>query len=153
MKLIYCALLCFSANVFAAKFAQGDISPDTLFAHYEKFNQAYHAYTPAKADIEKLSRLPELELAVYFGSWCHDSQREVPRWLKSLAMANNPKIKVSLIALDLSKTEPQGRAVAAGVKYTPTLVIRQNNVELGRIVEKSEGTLAEEIERLMISRL
>ena len=84
-----------------------------------------------------------------FGTWCHDSEREVPRLLKILDALGVEDDRLMLIALDWDKREPLGRAREAGVEFTPTFVFYVDGREVGRIVERPEVSLEQDIERIV----
>ena len=128
----------------------GDINQQALFAGYPEFNANYQAYKPSAESVASFkASLPEaLEVRVLFGTWCHDSEREVPRLLKLLDLAGIPNESVELFALDRKKKDPGGMADAMGVKYTPTFIFYVDGGEIGRIVEKPEISLISDISRL-----
>ena len=120
----------------------GDISQAELLARHEVFKRNYDAYeVPAVID-----ELPaDLEVKILFGTWCHDSEREVPRMLKLLAASGVKEENISLISLDIRKEEPEGRAKALGVRFTPTFVFLSDGQELGRIVERPTTSLLDDM--------
>jgi thioredoxin 1 len=86
---------------------------------HEVFKRKYNAYE-VTAGIDGLPA--DLEVKILFGTWCHDSEREVPRLLKLLAASGVKEESISLIALDISKEEPEGRAKALDMRFTPTFI-------------------------------
>ena len=128
----------------------GKINQLALFAGFPVFNANYQAYKPsAEAVASFKASLPEaLEVRVLFGTWCHDSEREVPRLLKLLNLAGIPDESVELYALDLKKKDPEGMADTMGIKYTPTFIFYVGDRQLGRIVERPEVSLISDISRL-----
>jgi len=92
----------------------------------------------------------DLHIDIYFGTWCHDSQREVPKMLNILN--KNKTISSKLIALDYDKNDPQGLADSMGVKYTPTFIVSIKNNELGRIIERPTQTLVADITKMIIEQ-
>lgn len=128
----------------------GDINQQALFTGYPEFNANYQAYKPSAESVASFKEsLPEaLEVRVLFGTWCHDSEREVPRLLKLLDLAGIRDEWVELYALDLKKKDPEGMADAMGIKYTPTFIFYVGDRELGRIVERPEVSLISDISRL-----
>jgi thiol-disulfide isomerase/thioredoxin len=82
---------------------------------------------------------------LFFGTWCHDSEREVPRLLKLLETAGLSDEKLTLVGLDYRKRDPEGRAVQFDIRYTPTAIIMREGIEVGRIVERPKTSLREEI--------
>ncbi|REL30356.1 thioredoxin family protein [Thalassotalea euphylliae] len=122
----------------------GDVTEQKLFKDYPYFAKGYQSYQLSQQQVALVKSLPSnISLDVYFGAWCHDSQREVPRLLKALSV--NPNITTKLIALDIRKQEPQGRATASGVKYTPTIIVKQDGEEVGRIIERPKTNLVADI--------
>ena len=128
----------------------GEINQQALFAGYPIFDVNYQAYKPSPETISSFkASLPEaLEVRVLFGTWCHDSEREVPRLLKLLNLAGIRDESVELYALNLKKKDPEGMADTMGIKYTPTFIFYVGNRELGRIVERPEVSLISDISRL-----
>ena len=123
----------------------GDISQAELLDRHEVFKRNYDAYEVASG-VDGLP--PDLEVTILFGTWCHDSEREVPRMLKLLAASGVKKENISLIALDIRKEEPEGRAKALDVRFTPTFIIFSSGIELGRIIERPTDSLGTDLEAL-----
>ena len=147
--LVFFVTLCGSLEVRAERYrySLGDISQAELFERHEVFYKNYEDFeTPVMID-----GLPEdLEVQILFGTWCHDSEREVPRVLKLLGSWGVEAQDISLIALDVRKEEPEGRARALGVRYTPTFIFFSGGSELGRIIERPKMSLQDDIERMLI---
>lgn len=118
----------------------GQLTSEELFSSHESFLFSYDNFTISEKDISLVKQWPDtIRIEVFFGTWCHDSQREVPRLLKLLN--HNSTILVDLIGLDYQKTEPQGLTVSKDIKYTPTIIIYKNNKEVGRIIERPNLSL------------
>lgn len=118
----------------------GNIKPDELLGAYPSFRAGYETF-----EVEPLNLPEDSSVLLFFGSWCHDSEREVPRLLKLLETAGLSEDQLTLIALDYRKREPEGRAAEFNVRYTPTAIFMRDGVEVGRIVERPATTLHEEI--------
>lgn len=128
----------------------GDISYPDVIKTYPYFLANDSSLKASPASIEQLKSVSEpTHLTIYFGVWCHDSIREVPQLMQLLDEINNPNISYQLISLDKNKQEPQGRAKANEILYTPTIVVYQNQKELGRIIEKPEQDLATDLIRIL----
>lgn len=124
---------------------QGPISQQELINNYPIF--AVKRQDKASAQVINQINMIEQETQIraFFGTWCHDSQREIPYLLQLMQSVDNPNVTFDLIALNLKKQESTGQAQAAQIKYTPTIVVYQNNTEVGRIVEKTSMPIGEEI--------
>ena len=121
----------------------GDTSAVQLFDAHPRFAQGYEVF-----DAEVL-RLPDaVSVLLFFGTWCHDSEREVPRLLKLLETAGLSEDKLTLIALNYRKREPEGRATKFNVRYTPTAIFMRDGEEVGRIVERPNTSLYVDIKAM-----
>ena len=114
-------------------YAVGDISINTLFKNHEGFQDNYEEYQPGNLLDPLLLR--DIEIYVLFGTWCHDSQREVPRLLQLLNTLNIQENYIHLIGLNYLKNEPLDRGKSFQIRKTPTFVFLRNQKEIGRIVE------------------
>ena len=105
------------------------------------FNTGYESYNPSKAVIEDLKKqdLSAISIKVFFGTWCGDSKREVPRFLKLLSTVSFPEKKVQLIAVggsdSLVKQSPGHEEAGLGIFRVPTFIIYKNGVEINRVNE------------------
>lgn len=125
--------LSFEVTADRYQYPVGYISQTELLDRHEVFKRNYDAYE-VTSGVDGLP--PDLEVTILFGTWCHDSEREVPRMLKLLAASGLKKENISLISLDIRKEEPEGRARALDVKFTPTFIFFRGDIELGRIIER-----------------
>ena len=63
----------------------GRVEPDAILSISPEWRTNREAYDPAEADLRVIASSPlAARLDVYFGSWCSDSRREVPRLLRIL---------------------------------------------------------------------
>ena len=91
----------------------------------------------------------DIEIYVLFGTWCHDSQREVPRFLQLLNSLNIQENYIHLIGLNFLKNEPLDRGKHFQIKKTPTFVFLRNQKEIGRIVEMPEISLEADLLKIL----
>ena len=129
-------------------YALGAITQQQLFDAYPTFSKAYQQYQVTPEDRSALQQLSQAtELVIVFGSWCHDSQREVPRLLKLIDSANNTAIKTTLVAVGYNKQIPEAaNPYRLAIQYTPTIfVIDQQGEELGRFIERPDTNWAADI--------
>jgi thiol-disulfide isomerase/thioredoxin len=144
-------LLSSTVNASNDNYALGVISEDKLLSDYSEFNKNYQAFSVSAQDVEIIAQWPEnLKVEVFFGTWCHDSEREVPKLLKLFKA--NKHITPKLVALDYQKQDPEQSAEKHRVKYTPTIIIYKDaskKEELGRIIERPKTSLVEDINQLL----
>lgn len=119
--------------------------------------QELPAYVQGKAmyvpDAEAVAALQkqasEVEVFVFLGTWCPDSEREVPRFLKIMELVQNPKIHYRLLGLDRSKRDAEGLAEKYEIQFVPTFVVLQNDREVGRIVEQAMVSLEDDLVEIL----
>lgn len=109
--------------------------------YVEWFRPGYEAYEPNPAILRALRAADRegLELTLFFGTWCGDSRREVPRMLKLLDEIGLGRERIDLVAVDAAdgayKRSPGGEERGLEIYRVPTLIVRRAGVELARIVE------------------
>ena len=115
----------------------------------EWFKKNFDEYAPNQEIIEQFSQtgiskqlykqLQTTRFKIFFGSWCGDSKREVPRFLKILRSLRINDDQIELIGVDNSdsayKRSPNVEDKGYNVFRVPTLVIEQQNKEIQRITE------------------
>ncbi len=86
-----------------------------------------------------------VHVLVFLGTWCGDSKREVPRFLRIVDAAGIAMDRVTLYALDRKKASPEGMEARYQVELVPTFIFLKNESEIGRIVETPRTTLEGDI--------
>lgn len=93
-------------------------------------------YRPNPETIEKLKPLlKDVHVTLLLGTWCKDSRREVPRFVKILEEAGYSPATVEVIAVDREKTTPEQFESGLELLQVPTFIFYRSGKELGRIVE------------------
>jgi thiol-disulfide isomerase/thioredoxin len=86
------------------------------------------------------------------GTWCEDSQREVPRFFKIIdALEANDQVK-TIVGLNEDKVSHDGSAELAGVTNVPTFVFSKDGEEINRIVEFPIISLEQDILSILQER-
>jgi len=100
------------------------------------FNQEFKSYIPDATISDSLKPIVEnIEIKIILGTWCTDSQREVPRFFKILETLNFPHKKTYTVCVNREKTAVEYRIFQDDVEFVPTFIILLEGVEIGRIVE------------------
>jgi thiol-disulfide isomerase/thioredoxin len=96
---------------------------------------------------------PGAEVVIFLGTWCGDSRREVPRLWKAIDEGGGvAPFALRYVAVDREKKEPAAEIAASGVRYLPTLIVRRNGQEVGRIVESSPHGVEKDLADLLSGR-
>ena len=116
----------------------GEFSRDQLekSTHNSWFVENYNAHPLNKALVSQIDSLfDDIEVTIYMGTWCEDSQREVPSFLKIIdALEANDQVQ-PIIGLNEDKVSHNGSAEQAGVTNVPTFIFSKDGNEINRIVE------------------
>ena len=116
----------------------GEFSRDQLenSTHNNWFLENYNAHPLNKALVSQIHSLfDDIEVTIYMGTWCEDSQREVPGFFKIIdALEANDQVQ-PIVGLNEDKVSHDGSAEQAGVTNVPTFVLSKDGQEINRIVE------------------
>ncbi|MFT5677573.1 TlpA family protein disulfide reductase [Patiriisocius sp. Uisw_047] len=129
-----------------SKMLIGKVEVSALFIdRFAWFKTEFDAYTIDQDSMASLTEaLKDKEILVIMGTWCEDSQREVPRLVKILANINH-EYGPRIIAVNRDKDIPEGLENVENIAYVPTIIILENGIELGRIVESTQETLEKDL--------
>ncbi|AKF10227.1 hypothetical protein DB32_007376 [Sandaracinus amylolyticus] len=128
----------------------GDVVGPTSRAEIEAALPAWRDAI-ASADVEEdtaralASVPPGAHVDVYLGTWCGDSRREITRLFRALEVAPEPHpFTISFVGVDRAKRAPELPA-DLGLRYVPTIVVRRDGAEVGRIVESAPRGIEREL--------
>ncbi|MBN4051420.1 thioredoxin family protein [bacterium AH-315-M05] len=106
------------------------------------FESQYSNYKVDSEILSKIGAVPkELHLLIFMGTWCGDSQTQVPRFYKILDTLNFDESNLTLINLNRQKTSPGNEEQEMNINEIPTFIFFKNNKEIGRIVESPVQSL------------
>lgn len=115
------------------------------------FNSEYDNYTPDSTEVLKLSKvINDVKITIVMGTWCSDSRREVPRFLRILDRAMYNFQNLTLICVDRNKTAPDSLVEKLDIKLVPTFICIKDDKEIGRIVETPKETLEKDLASIVI---
>lgn len=116
----------------------GTASLDSLYSPpfaqwYDKNISDYTPNPEVLSEVEPL--LEDVAITLYMGTWCKDSRREVPRFVKILQETGYAPERVRMIAMTRDKDTPQNYEKGMSIINVPTFIFYKDGEELGRIVE------------------
>jgi hypothetical protein len=124
-----------------------------VYPHEEWFTAGYDDYIPESLYINYLLdlRWDNVTISVVMGTWCSDSRREVPRFLKIMDIMGIPEEKISFIGTDMDKRSPIGGFEEMDIQRVPTFIFFVNNSEAGRIIEVPTASLEEDMVSILFT--
>lgn len=122
---------------------QGLINP--IFV--EDWDGKMEIYSPDKVLTKKLKKFfkknKDIKVIVFFASWCHDSQIQMPDFVK---LAQKVKMKnVTFYALSRKKDMPSMDIEKYNIELVPTFIVYREEVEIGRIIESPKVSLEKDL--------
>ncbi|MCX6333410.1 MAG: thioredoxin family protein [Bacteroidia bacterium] len=119
--------------------------------HSEWFQKGYDEYKFNEEAVNKLTEVRKegLTIKIVMGSWCPDSRREVPRFIKILDYWKFPAENLIFIGVDESKYSPIGDYNKLEIVRVPTFIFYKNNVEAGRIIEVPVTSLEQDMVNIL----
>ncbi len=122
---------------------------------YSKNNEDYQ---PNVQIVEALKKTDpsKYTMKIFFGSWCGDSKRELPKMTKVLEKLSFPQKNLAIIGVDDStevyKQAPQRQEAGMNIFRVPTFIVYENSKEIGRIVEFPAETIERDLLKIFSER-
>ncbi|WP_432411688.1 TlpA family protein disulfide reductase [Rasiella sp. SM2506] len=114
------------------------------YSKWFKESQANHTLDTRVLDSIK-PLLKDVTIKVFMGTWCEDSQREVPALYKILDSTDFNYKNFSIVALSHDKDTPIGLERGYAIEYVPTIIFMRDGDTLNRIVEYAHKTLEQDM--------
>jgi thiol-disulfide isomerase/thioredoxin len=145
-KVFVIALFFFSIFLFAQNkepkllgtVSQDELRKEPYASWYVKNYEDYH---PNKDIIIQFKSYPLsiYKIKIFFGTWCGDTKREMPRMMKVLDQIGFPKSNITFIALDnddnVYKQSPEHEEKGMSIYRVPTFIFYEKGKEIARINE------------------
>ncbi len=90
-------------------------------------------------------KLKDVSIKVFMGTWCSDSQREVPALYKILDAAKFDYTKLTMVAVSHDKDTPDHLEKGLDILYVPTIIIYKGDKEIGRYVEYAQENFEKDL--------
>lgn len=119
------------------------------------YTSGLNEYIPNTEILDQLKKqkTSKITFKVFFGSWCGDSKRELPRMSKIFNELSIPEGNIQWIAVDDSSTfykqSPQREEKGLNIYRVPTFIAYDKNVEIGRITEFPVETLERDLLKIL----
>jgi tetratricopeptide (TPR) repeat protein len=136
-------------------FSVDQLSQEPYAAWYNRNLSAYQPNADVLAQLKKID-LSKYTMKIFFGSWCGDSKRELPKMIKVLDQLSFKKNNIALIGVDDSiavyKQSPRREEAGQHIYRVPTFILYKGEAEIGRIVESPAETMERDLVRIIFKR-
>ena len=90
-----------------------------------------------------------LRIKVFMGTWCEDSQREIPHFFKLLQALEFDQKHVDMYAMSEEKTTPENYERGWEIYNLPTIIFLKYGNEINRFVEFPVNSLESDITKII----
>lgn len=118
------------------------------FKEWFELNEAGHLLDSALVDSLR-PLLKNISIKIFMGTWCEDSQRELPALYKVLKAANYKMSDLEMIAVTHDKDTPQAYEKDYELQYVPSIIFFKDGAEINRIVEYTQETLEKDMLKIL----
>ncbi|HHM01843.1 MAG TPA: thioredoxin [Caldithrix abyssi] len=123
----------------------GKTTAEQLYFDFPVWKEAFDVYRPKKEVMAELkSVVRPMKIKIFFGTWCKDSRKNVPRFFKIID-AYKDKFEIELIAVDRGLDAENENAEAWDIQRVPTFIFIEKGQEIGRIIENPVKSLEEDV--------
>ena len=115
------------------------LETDTLYNGW--YQESYNDYDPELTDASWKTKLNDVQVNIFMGTWCGDTQHWLPRFVKLWDALGLDRSQLSFTALYNSSVEgkykqgPAGEEKGMDVHRVPVFIFKREGKEIGRIVE------------------
>jgi hypothetical protein len=121
---------------------------DTSFSWW--FNSVYDMYeTDSTTASNFRDKLDNISITIVMGTWCSDSRRIVPKFLRVLDYLEFPDSKISILAVGRDKRGITNETDGMKIELVPTIIFYRDKLEIGRIVESPKETIEKDMMKIL----
>jgi thiol-disulfide isomerase/thioredoxin len=123
----------------------GPVTEERLYREFPSWQKSASSYGAKPEIVEQLRKInTKLEIVVFFGTWCGDSQSEIPKFLRIYDTVANRNFSLRMYGVDRARRDGNGMTERFGIEKVPTVIFFSNGKELGRIVEYPQVTMEDD---------
>jgi hypothetical protein len=128
----------------------GPLTQEEILQALPDWQDRMVAYAPKLGAVNELKAFPDfVQVEVYLGTWCSDSQSHVTAFFQVLNFVNSPQIQVSYMGVPKDKPSREPYIAGKDIEKLPTFIVLVNGIVKGRIVETPTRTVEEDLLALL----
>jgi len=110
-------------------------------------------YSDAKLDVSTVKKIKKhmkgVTIKAFMGTWCGDSQHEVPIFYKLMDAVDFDNKHLTMIAVNRSKETPDNLQEGYNITNVPTFIFFKKGKEIGRFVEYPRESLEKDVLKIV----
>jgi tetratricopeptide (TPR) repeat protein len=118
------------------------------------FNNYYNELKLPKKRLRLKSKLKKTTVDIYLGTWCGDSKKWVPQFIRLWDELGLKRNQLRLVGFYNDKTRyktaPNGEEQGKQIHRVPTFIFKSNNIEYARIVESPKNDLVTDVAQIAL---
>ena len=119
-----------------------DLADDPNFAWMISGSKNYKVNESVTEELKKI--LPSCELIIFMGTWCEDTQDELPKLYQTMLYAHC-YTNYKMYAVNREKQSKRNEEKSYNITNVPTIIVMKNGKELGRIVEHPQKSFEQDL--------
>jgi tetratricopeptide (TPR) repeat protein len=135
-------------SMLIGKCSRGALLREPYSRWFVKNHAEYQADTAQLTSLK--SKINEITVTLFMGTWCGDTQREVPRFVK---IQDYLGFKINYVMVDNDpdryKQSPTHEEAGKNIFRVPTFIVEKNGVEIGRIIEHPVESLEKDLVKIV----
>lgn len=121
---------------------------DTSFSWW--FNSVYDMYEmDSTTALNFKDKLDNVKITIVMGTWCSDSHKLVPKFLRVLDYLKFSRDSTTIIAVGRNLKGRGNETDGMNIKSVPTIIFYKNASEIGRIIESPKETIEKDIYNIL----
>jgi thiol-disulfide isomerase/thioredoxin len=128
----------------------GQFKLEDLLEHDQRYADGAFIYIPNAEAVEVFRSIEKpVLIKLFYRTDCGDSVREVPRFIKTIQVADNPAISVDVIGVNVAKDEPADLLAGWNIERVPTFIVMFEGKEIGRVVETAQDLIETDLAAIL----
>lgn len=118
------------------------------------FTTGVEDYKPQIHDLAYYHNLKDVQVSIFIGTWCGDTKRNLPQFIKTWETLDLPESNLEIIALhnemEYYKQGPNREELNYDIHRVPTFIFLKEGIEIGRIVESPHTDFETELAQISL---
>jgi thiol-disulfide isomerase/thioredoxin len=106
----------------------------TLESDRPEYREGIRDYIPEKASVATIAKYAKpVEIEAYFATWCPHCKEYMPKFIRVVKDANNPKVKLDLVGVPKGFSKEPGPWQGKNLTAVPTIIVKVEGREITRM--------------------